>query len=116
MAILEGKKGLNTRLKAEQDSELVVRIGGHTGLVVAGEVGGGDTIEELAIVGETPNIAARLQEAAEPNSLVISGITAALIQGFFKPKAWVHTHKKGPRSRWSFSGFFWRVAPSPAST
>ena len=92
LAILEGKKGLNTRLKAEQDSELVVRIGVHTGLVVAGEVGGGDTIEELAIVGETPNIAARLQEAAEPNSLVISGITAALIQGFFKPKAWVHTH------------------------
>src|SRR5262249_40538735 len=41
---------------------LQVRIGIHTGLVVAGEMGVGDQPEPLAIVGETPNIAARLQE------------------------------------------------------
>src|SRR5215468_11124408 len=41
-----------------------VRIGIHTGLVVAGEMGVGDQPEPLAIVGETPNIAARLQEQA----------------------------------------------------
>jgi len=45
--------------------------------------GGGDTVEELAIVGETPNVAARLQEAAEPNSVAISDITANLVHGFF---------------------------------
>jgi len=83
LAILEDMAGLNSRLKAEKDLELTVRIGVHTGLVVAGEMGGGDTVETLAIVGETPNIAARLQEAAEPNSVVISEITASLVQGFF---------------------------------
>src|SRR5262249_22241781 len=51
---------------------LQVRIGIHTGLVVAGEMGVGDHPEPLAIVGETPNIAARLQEQAQPNSVVIS--------------------------------------------
>jgi class 3 adenylate cyclase len=50
----------NTRLQ----HPLQVRIGIHTGLVVAGEMGVGDQPEPLAIVGETPNIAARLQEHA----------------------------------------------------
>jgi len=83
LSILEDMKALNTRLKADKDLELVVRIGVHTGLVVAGEMGGGETVEALAIVGETPNIAARLQEVAEPNSVVISNITSNLIKGFF---------------------------------
>ena len=86
LAILEGMGPLNSRLKADNDIELAVRIGVHTGLVVAGEMGGGDTIESLAIVGETPNIAARLQEVAEPNSVVISDVTANLVQGFFVSK------------------------------
>ena len=83
LAILDDMEALNTRLKADKDLELTVRIGIHTGLVVAGEMGGGDTIEELAIVGETPNIAARIEGAALPNSVVVSNITANLIQGFF---------------------------------
>ncbi|MCI0781242.1 MAG: AAA family ATPase [Chloroflexi bacterium] len=83
LAILEDMGQLNIKLKADKDLELGVRIGIHTGLVVAGEMGGGDTVEALAIVGETPNIAARLQEAAQPNSVVISDVTANLIQGFF---------------------------------
>ncbi|MCH7712060.1 MAG: AAA family ATPase [Chloroflexi bacterium] len=87
LAILEDMEALNTRLKADKDIELAVRIGVHTGLVVAGEMGGGDTIETLAIVGETPNIAARLQEAASPNSVVVSDVTANLVQGFFVHKA-----------------------------
>ncbi|MBI3800986.1 MAG: zinc ribbon domain-containing protein, partial [Deltaproteobacteria bacterium] len=63
---------------------LQVRIGIHTGLVVAGEMGGGDTREPLAIVGETPNIAARLQELAAPNSVVLSAATYHLSQGYFE--------------------------------
>ena len=86
LAILEGMGPLNGKLKADKDIELAVRIGVHTGLVVAGEMGGGDTIESLAIVGEAPNIAARLQEAAEPNSVVISDVTANLVKGFFVSK------------------------------
>src|SRR5262249_43885462 len=62
---------------------LQVRVGIHTGLVVAGEMGVGDQPEPLAIVGETPNLAARLQEHAPPNSVVISATTSRLITGLF---------------------------------
>ena len=48
-----------------------MRLGVHTGLVVVGEVGGGTRQEQLAL-GETPNLAARLQGLAAPNTLVIS--------------------------------------------
>ncbi|MGE0684735.1 MAG: adenylate/guanylate cyclase domain-containing protein [Candidatus Binatia bacterium] len=61
---------------------LQVRIGIHTGLVVVGEMGGGDRREQLAL-GETPNLAARLQGAAAPNTVVISASTAHLVQGYF---------------------------------
>jgi predicted ATPase/class 3 adenylate cyclase len=64
--------------------EIQVRIGIHTGLVVAGEMGSGEYREQRAIVGETPNIAARLQEQAQPNSVVISAATSRLITGLFE--------------------------------
>ncbi|MBI3796901.1 MAG: AAA family ATPase, partial [Deltaproteobacteria bacterium] len=65
-------------------SPLQVRVGIHTGLVVAGEMGSGQYREALAIVGETPNIAARLQEKARPNSVVISQMTSRLVSGLFE--------------------------------
>lgn len=83
LAILQDMGPLNARLKSDKDLELTVRIGIHTRLVVAGEMGGGDTLEELAIVGETPNIAARIEGAAEPDGIAISDVTASLVQGFF---------------------------------
>jgi hypothetical protein len=61
---------------------LAVRLGCHTGLVVVGEVGGGTRQEQLAL-GETPNLAARLQGIAAPNTLVISAATFQLLGGFF---------------------------------
>lgn len=64
---------------------LAVRIGIHTGLVVAGEMGYGGSRERLAM-GETPNIAARLQSEADPNTVVISASTYRLIEGFFACK------------------------------
>ncbi|MGE0682841.1 MAG: adenylate/guanylate cyclase domain-containing protein, partial [Candidatus Binatia bacterium] len=63
---------------------LQVRIGIHTGLVVAGEMGVGDQPEPLGIVGETPNIAARLQGLAEPDTVVISEATCRLVEGLFE--------------------------------
>jgi class 3 adenylate cyclase/tetratricopeptide (TPR) repeat protein len=62
---------------------LKVRVGVHTGLVVIGEMGGGDFLEQSAIVGETPNTAARVQEQAEPDSVVISAATYQLVRGLF---------------------------------
>ena len=56
--------------------------GVHTGLVVVGEVGGGTRQEQLAL-GETPNLAARLQGIAAPDTLVISAATLQLLGGFF---------------------------------
>ena len=63
--------------------KIQARIGIHTGLVVVGEMGAGDTREPMAIVGETPNLAARLQEIAKPNTVVLSAATHQLIEGYF---------------------------------
>src|SRR5262249_26054746 len=65
-----------------KEKSLQVRIGIHTGQVVVGEVGAGTRREQLAL-GDTPNIAARVQGQADPNTLVISGDTYRLVQGFF---------------------------------
>src|SRR5262245_58119778 len=58
---------------------LQVRIGIHTGLVVVGEIGSSVKREMLAL-GETPNLAARVQGQAEPNMVVLSAATYRLVQ------------------------------------
>ena len=90
LAILEAMAHLNTRLEQEWRVHLAVRLGIHTGLVVVGEMGGGGRHEQLAL-GETPNIAARLQGIAAPDTVVISGATYHLVQGFFA------CHNLGPQ-------------------
>ena len=60
-----------------------VRIGIHTGPVVVGEMGGGSRHEQLAL-GETPNIAARVQGKAKPDHVVISAATQRLVAGLFE--------------------------------
>jgi class 3 adenylate cyclase len=82
LGIVEAMAQLNTRLKQDRGVELFVRLGIHTGLVVVGDVGGGPRQEQLAL-GETPNVAARLQGIATPNTLVISAATLQLLGGFF---------------------------------
>ncbi|TFH42691.1 MAG: adenylate/guanylate cyclase domain-containing protein, partial [Lysobacterales bacterium] len=62
---------------------LAVRIGIATGRVVAGDIGSGERVEERAIVGEAPNIAARLQALAEPDTVVIGASTHRLVEGLF---------------------------------
>jgi class 3 adenylate cyclase/predicted ATPase len=81
--IVEAVALLNRDLSRKFGIELSVRLGVHTGLVVAGEMGAGGAREEMAIVGETPNIAARLQSLAAPNALVISSSTQRLVSGLF---------------------------------
>ena len=77
LAILDGMAALNNRL--DPTRQLAVRIGIHTGPVVTGEIGSGATQERLAL-GSTPNVAARLQTIAEPNTVVVSGDTRALLK------------------------------------
>ena len=83
LGILAGLGPLNERLSREHGITLRVRIGIHTGLVVAGEMGAGTTREPLAIVGEAPHIASRLQSIAAPASIVISDATRDLVEGYF---------------------------------
>ena len=82
LGIVEAMAQLNTRLGHERGVQLAVRLGIHTGLVVVGEIGGGTRQEQLAL-GETPNVAARLQGLAAPNTMVISATTFQLLGGFF---------------------------------
>jgi AAA ATPase domain/Adenylate and Guanylate cyclase catalytic domain len=80
--MIEAVGQLNTRLAQHHGVQLAVRLGVHTGLVVVGEVGSGTRQEQLAL-GETPNLAARLQGLAAPNMLVTSAATWQLLRGFF---------------------------------
>jgi len=72
------------RLPPHGGSRLAVRIGIATGLVVVGQVTAADGASELSAIGETPNLAARLQALAEPDSVVIAGSTRALTRGAFR--------------------------------
>ncbi len=82
LGMVEALGQLNVCLQQERGVALAVRLGIHTGLVVVGEVGGGARQEQLAL-GETPNLAARLQGIAAPNTVVISAATVQLLGGFF---------------------------------
>jgi class 3 adenylate cyclase len=62
---------------------LQTRIGIATGLVVVGDLIGKGSAQEQAVVGETPNLAARLQGMAKPNEVVIAGSTRKLLGNLF---------------------------------
>jgi class 3 adenylate cyclase len=63
---------------------LQTRVGIATGLVVVGDLIGSGASQEQAIVGETPNLAARLQGIADPNSVVIAESTLKLVGNLFE--------------------------------
>src|SRR4029077_20344760 len=75
-------QALNTQLAQRHGVRLAVRIGIHTGVVVVGDVGSGSRQEQLAL-GDTPNLAARLQGLAAPDTVVLSAATFRLVQGYF---------------------------------
>jgi class 3 adenylate cyclase/predicted ATPase len=70
--------GLKTR------ASLQTRVGIATGLVVVGDLVGSGEAQERGIVGETPNLAARLQGIAEPNMVVIAEATRSLLGNLFE--------------------------------
>ena len=69
------------RLKSS--APLQTRVGIATGLVVVGDLIGSGAAQEQAVVGETPNLAARLQGLAEPNTVVIAESTRRLLGNLF---------------------------------
>jgi predicted ATPase/class 3 adenylate cyclase len=82
IGIIDAVKRLTVPVAAQRGVTLAVRLGCHTGPVVVGEVGDPSHGDELAL-GETPNIAARLQGVATPNTLMISALTHQLLGGAF---------------------------------
>ena len=63
---------------------LQTRVGIATGLVVVGDLIGSGSAQEQAVVGETPNLAARLQSIAKPNAVVIAESTRRLLGNLFE--------------------------------
>jgi predicted ATPase/class 3 adenylate cyclase len=82
LGIIDAIGLLHARLERDKDIRLAVRVGIHTGLVVVGKIGAGVRQEQLAL-GDTPNIAARLQGLAAPDTVVVSPVTYGLVHGFF---------------------------------
>jgi class 3 adenylate cyclase len=64
--------------------KLEIRIGIATGLVVVGDLVGSADSQERGVVGETPNLAARLQALAEPNTVLIAESTRRLVGALFE--------------------------------
>jgi class 3 adenylate cyclase len=73
-----------SKLMPPRGRPLAARIGIATGLVVVGDLVGEGPAQEEAVVGETPNLAARMQVLAEPNTVVIADATQRLIGGLFE--------------------------------
>ena len=65
-----------------------MRAGVATGLVIVGELIGQGEARERGVVGDTPNLAARLQALAEPGSVVIAESTRRLLGGAFELSPW----------------------------
>jgi class 3 adenylate cyclase len=82
LALVEEVPKLDTAAAAP----LQVRVGIATGLVVVGDLIGAGAAQEQAVVGETPNLAARLQVIAEPNTVVIADSTRRLLGNLFELK------------------------------
>ncbi|EUC14494.1 AAA family ATPase [Paraburkholderia hospita] len=83
LAIITEVARTSDGIEAENGIRLHVRIGIETGLVVAGEIGAGSSLDHQAIVGETPIVAARLQTIAPPDALVVGPAAKRLIQNAF---------------------------------
>jgi class 3 adenylate cyclase len=71
------------KLDSDTDESLRVRVGVATGVVVVGDLTGEGEAQERGVVGETPNLAARLQTLAEAGTVVISASTQRLTGGLF---------------------------------
>ncbi|MBV8574492.1 MAG: AAA family ATPase, partial [Acetobacteraceae bacterium] len=80
LAIVEAVPKLRTVIS----SPLQVRIGIATGLVVVGDLIGKGAAQEQTVVGETPNLAARLQAVADPDCVVVAETTRALLGDLFE--------------------------------
>src|SRR5262245_21808424 len=83
LAIRESLAALNDRLRAKGGPELRARIGIHTGPVVVGTIGN-DLKMDYTAIGDTTNLASRLESLAVPGTILVSEATQRLVRGFFE--------------------------------
>lgn len=83
LGIIAGMQALHPTVTDGLQSELTVRIGIATGPVVVGDLVGEGTSQESAVLGETPNLASRLQGLAQPNAIVVAPETRRLALHYF---------------------------------
>ncbi len=95
LALVEAMGALEEEIP---EAEVRVRVGIHTGTAVVGELREGNRTEHLAL-GEGPNVAARVQSMAEPNTVLLSGDTHRLVRGFFELESTGEHDLKGIRRR-----------------
>ncbi|MGB5056345.1 MAG: adenylate/guanylate cyclase domain-containing protein, partial [Nitrospirales bacterium] len=94
LEILDELPKMNNCLQQLCDVQLSLRIGIHTGLVVVGEMGRSGWLQTVAL-GETLNVASRIQSLTAPNTIVISEATLNLVKGFFTIQALGEHNLKG---------------------
>ena len=95
------------RLETRAVQPLAVRIGIATGLVVVGDPGGESALSEYAVVGDTPNLAARLQALVEPGMIIVAASTRRLLGDLFRLRHLGEHHVKGiaePVAAWAVEG------------
>jgi ABC-type transport system involved in cytochrome c biogenesis ATPase subunit len=95
------------RLKTRAAETLAVRIGIATGVVVIGDPSREGALREHAVVGETPNLAARLQAFAEPGTIVVAASTRRLLGDLFRLRDLGRHEVKGisePVAAWAVEG------------
>jgi class 3 adenylate cyclase/predicted ATPase len=84
LAIVQSMAQPNTDITKQYGVELAVRVGVATGPVVVGDIIGEGAAEEAAVIGETPNLAARLQNLAAPNQVTVAPATYQLLGALFE--------------------------------
>src|SRR5215468_6548237 len=95
------------RLETPAAEPLAVRIGIATGLVVVGDLSREGALREHALVGDTPNIAGRLQALAEPGTIVVGASTRRLLGDLFRLRDLGRHEVKGiaePVAAWAVEG------------
>src|SRR5439155_24493067 len=95
------------RLETHAAEPLAVRIGIASGLVVVGDLSREGALRERAVVGQTPNLAARLQTLAEPGTIVVAASTRRLLGDLFRLRDLGRHEVKGiaePVAAWAVEG------------
>jgi predicted ATPase/class 3 adenylate cyclase len=83
LGIVDAMAAVSERFQRERDVKLAVRVGIHTGPTVVGPVGSANDPAQLAM-GSTPNVAAAIQTAAAPGTVVASAATVRLVRGSYQ--------------------------------